>query len=119
MHPWVDATAAAIAAWAQEDLAALVAVSSPSGDVEGAEAAVAVAVAMLPAEAVVERPPCSSAGHAPDLLARVPGTGTRRVLLLGHVDTVVAHAEHRPLLVHDDRLTGSGSVDMKIGRAHV
>jgi glutamate carboxypeptidase len=37
------------------------------------------------------------------------------VLLLGHVDTVVAHADHRPLHRDDGKLVGSGSVDMKGG----
>jgi glutamate carboxypeptidase len=45
----------------------------------------------------------------------VAGPGRRRVLLLGHVDTVVAHGEHRPLSREGDRLTGSGAVDMKGG----
>ena len=36
-------------------------------------------------------------GHAEDLVVRLHGTGTRKVLLVGHIDTVVAHAEHKPL----------------------
>ena len=40
-----------------------------------------------------------------------------RVLLLGHLDTVVAHEGHRPLGREGDRLTGSGTVDMKGGVA--
>jgi glutamate carboxypeptidase len=112
---WVASAAAAIAARAERELEALVAVSSPSGDRRGAEEAVAVATALLPAEASVERPECSSPDHAPDLLARLSGTGSRRVLLLGHLDTVVAHAEHRPLERHGDRLYGSGTADMKGG----
>ena len=67
------------------------AVSSPSGDVHGAEECAAVCAALLPETARVERPACSSPDHAPDLLARLSGTGTRRILLLGHVDTVIAH----------------------------
>ena len=89
MDPWVQRAAAEIAGHAERELEALVAVSSPSGDVHGAEECAAVCAALLPAEAVVERVPCSSAGHAPDLLARLSGTGRRRVLLLGHVDTVI------------------------------
>lgn len=99
-------------------LEALVGVSTPSGDVEGANAAAAIAAALLPDGAVVERPPCSSPGHAPDLLARVTGTGAGRILLLGHLDTVVAHAEHKPLTgdpADADRFYGSGTVDMKGG----
>ena len=72
--------------------------------------------ALLPDEATIERVPCSCPGHAPDLLARLHGTGSRRILLLGHVDTVVAHAEHRPLHARRaSKLVGSGSVDMKGG----
>lgn len=107
----------AMAAEAEADLEALVAISSPSGDAGGAEAALAVCIERLPAAAAVERVPCSSPGHAPDLLARVPGTGSGRVLLLGHVDTVVAHAEHLPLRRDGDTWRGSGAVDMKGGVA--
>jgi glutamate carboxypeptidase len=49
------------------------------------------------------------------MLARMGGTGERRLLLLGHVDTVVAHGAHRPLAREGDRLTGSGAIDMKGG----
>jgi glutamate carboxypeptidase len=112
---WIDTHAAAIAARAPRELEALVAVSSPSGDVHGAEEAAAVAAALAPGEADVERIPCSSPDHAPDLLIRLAGTGTKRIVLVGHLDTVVSHAEHRPLRREDDRLVGSGTVDMKGG----
>jgi glutamate carboxypeptidase len=112
---WIETNADAIAARAPRELEALVAVSSPSGDVHGAEEAAAVAAALAPDEAEIERPPCSSPDHAPDLLIRLRGTGTKRVLLLGHVDTVIAHDEHRPLRREEDRLVGSGTVDMKGG----
>jgi glutamate carboxypeptidase len=36
-------------------------------------------------------------------------------VLVGHLDTVVAHGEHRPLAAEGDRLVGSGSIDMKGG----
>ena len=117
MRGWVAAEARAVAARAEEDLAALVAVSSPSGDVPGAEAAVAVARAMLPPEAEVERLPCSSPGHAEDLVGRLRGSGEGTLLLLGHLDTVVSHEAHRPLERREERLVGSGSVDMKGGVA--
>jgi glutamate carboxypeptidase len=74
-----------------------------------------VCAALLPDAAEIERIPCSSPDHAPDLVARLRGTGRRRVLLLGHVDTVVAHGDHRPLHRAGDKLVGSGSVDMKGG----
>jgi glutamate carboxypeptidase len=37
------------------------------------------------------------------------------MLLLGHLDTVIAHDEHRPLRRDGERLIGSGSIDMKGG----
>ena len=115
MDAWVERESAAIARRAVRELEALVAVSSPSGDVHGAEECAAVCAALLPAEAEVERPPCSSPDHAPDLLATLRGGGTRRILLLGHVDTVVGHAHHKPLRREGDHLVGSGTVDMKGG----
>ena len=101
----------------ETDLEELVAISSPSGDRDAAERALALCARRLPPEAIVERVPCSSPDHAPDLLARLPGTGTKRVLLLGHLDTVVAHASHIPLRRQGDTWLGSGSVDMKGGVA--
>ncbi|MEA2123873.1 MAG: glutamate carboxypeptidase [Solirubrobacteraceae bacterium] len=115
MDPWVAEQAERIAARAKRELEALVGVSSPSGDVAGAEECAAVCAALLPDEATVERPTCSSPDHAPDLIARVTGTGTARVVLLGHLDTVVAHANHQPLRAQDGKLYGSGAVDMKGG----
>ncbi len=107
--------AAAMAARAERELEALVAVSSPSVDVRGAEEAAAVAAALAPDDVRIERPPCSSPGHAPDLLIRLAGRGGRGRVLLGHLDTVVAHSDHRPLRRRDDRLVGPGSIDMKGG----
>ena len=118
MDGWVQLQAQEIARRAERELEALVGVSSPSGDVPGAEECAAICAALLPAEAEIERPPCSSPGHAPDLLARLRGTGTRRILLLGHVDTVIAHGHHKPLRrdpARPDHLQGSGSIDMKGG----
>jgi glutamate carboxypeptidase len=115
---WIADSSASIADRAERELEALVSVSSPSGDISGAQEAAAIAAALLPDGATTERVPCSSPGHAPDLLARVRGTGTKRILLLGHLDTVVAHDQHR-VLERDpdnaDRLYGSGTVDMKGG----
>ncbi len=103
---------------AERELEALVGVSSPSGDMEGAEECVALATAFLPTEAEVERVECSTPGHAPDLIGRLRGGGEPRVLLLGHLDTVVSHDGHRALERDgSDRLTGSGTVDMKGGVA--
>jgi glutamate carboxypeptidase len=115
VDPWIREAAAEIARRAPRELEALVAVSSPSGDVHGADECASVCAALAPDEAAIERVPCSSPGHADDLVLRLRGSGTRRALLVGHLDTVVAHAEHRPLQRVGEQLLGSGSVDMKGG----
>ncbi len=107
--------AAEIADRAERELEVLVAVSSPSGDIPGAEQALAFCTELLPAGFCIERPPCSTPGFAPDLLARLPGTGDRRLLLLGHVDTVIGHEAHALLRRHGERLYGPGTADMKGG----
>jgi glutamate carboxypeptidase len=106
-----------VALVAERELEALVGVSTPSGDVAGAEEAAALCAAFLPPEAEVERVPCSTSDHAADLVGRLRGTGSKRLLLLGHLDTVVAHGAHQPLRRDGDRLAGSGAVDMKGGVA--
>jgi len=115
LDPAIAIEAAEIAARAESELAALVDVSSPSGDVPGAEAAIAVCIDLLPGGAEIERPPCSTEGSAPDLIATVRGTGERRIMLLGHVDTVIGHEAHQPLRPDGGRLYGTGTVDMKGG----
>ncbi|HZG44209.1 MAG TPA: M20/M25/M40 family metallo-hydrolase, partial [Longimicrobium sp.] len=52
------------------------------------------------------------AGH---LFAYRTGTRGKRVLLIGHLDTVHAHEAHKPPVRDGDRLIGSGSIDMKGG----
>lgn len=106
-----------IAARAERELEALVAISTPSGDIEAAEEAVAVVTALLPDNASTERVKCSSPDHADDLIARVKGTGSGKILLLGHLDTVIPHSAHRAIERDGPRLYGSGTVDMKGGDA--
>jgi glutamate carboxypeptidase len=115
MEPWVQEVAAAVAQRATGDLRTLVDISSPSGDRAGAEQAIIAAQALAPPEATVQRLPCSSPDHADDLLLELRGTGRARVLLLGHLDTVVGHADHRPLTQDGETLVGSGTIDMKGG----
>jgi glutamate carboxypeptidase len=117
VDPLIAEQAGALAAEVRRDLDALVAISSPSGDVTGAEAALEICVAALPVGAAIERPPSSTPGCAPDLLARIAGSGSSRLLLLGHVDTVIAHGAHQPLRAEGPRLYGSGTADMKGGVA--
>jgi glutamate carboxypeptidase len=113
--PQLAAEAAEIAARAESELEQLVAISSPSGDIEGAEQALALCATLLPEGARTERPTCSTEGCASDLVGRLTGTGRRRLMLLGHVDTVIAHADHQPLHPDGERLYGSGTADMKGG----
>lgn len=90
-------------------------ISSPSGDIFAGDEAAVVAASFAPPEAVLERLPCSSPEHAQDVVLRLSGSGRARVLLVGHLDTVVAHAGHKPLVAEGEQLVGSGSVDMKGG----
>jgi glutamate carboxypeptidase len=115
MDPLIESAGAEVAARAPRELDALVAISSPSGDVGGAEEAIALCTALLPPQADAQRVPCSTAGSAPDLVATIAGRGSRRLLLLGHVDTVIAHDSHAPLRPEGDRLYGPGTADMKGG----
>jgi glutamate carboxypeptidase len=117
MSPPQQAAVRSIVESAALDLEALVAISSPSGDIEGAERAVEICLARMPPGAVAERVRCSSPDHAPDLVLTLAGKGSGRLLLLGHLDTVVAHDAHISLKREGDTWRGSGAVDMKGGVA--
>src|SRR5215210_4388649 len=104
MDVWVETAAREIVTHAERELEALVGISTPSGDVPGAEEAVALCAAFAPAEAKVERLPCSTPAHADDLVLRLTGSGDRRLLLLGHLDSVVSNDSHRPIGRDGDRL---------------
>ena len=108
------ALAPRVAARAFELLPALIAISSPFGDRDGAERAVEL-VARALRQAVAQRLPSSSPGIADDLLLTLSGEGKGRLLLLGHLDTVIGHDDHQPVTVDGDRVNGSGTIDMKGG----
>lgn len=101
----------------EAELIALVDIPTPNGDVGQAEAAFTAVKGMLPAGAEVERMDSSTPGHAPTLVARMAGTGERRMLLLGHVDTVFSADEHQAAERRGGRIYGSGTIDMKGGDA--
>jgi len=115
--PTLRETAEAVAADAFSLLEPLVNCTSVSGDVHGYERCVALVEEMLPREAHSERIACSTASCAPDLLVRLTGTGSGRIVLLGHLDTVIPAERHRPLRQQSGRWTGSGTFDMKGGDA--
>ena len=114
---WIAAQAAEMAAAAEREAEALVAISSPSGDAPAAERAVAVASALAPGGSRIERLPCSTAEHAPDLLISIDGSGQLKILLVGHLDTVVSHDSFLAPQRSGHHLVGSGTADMKGGVA--
>ncbi|MCL2418846.1 MAG: M20/M25/M40 family metallo-hydrolase [Conexibacteraceae bacterium] len=99
-----------------DEMRQLVAISTPSGELDGTEQAIVLCQAFLDGWQT-ERLPCSTERCAPDLLLTLAGTGSRRLLLLGHLDTVVGHADHEGPRADGERLYGSGTADMKGGVA--
>lgn len=115
----LTAVAAGLKLRVVDEMEQLVALSTPSGEIEQTERAIELCGSFLPEGTRLERLECSTAGCAADLLGTITGAGSRKLLLLGHLDTVVAHAEHRPMDRDEtrDRLYGSGTADMKGGVA--
>ena len=114
---WITAHAGEMAAAAEHETEALVAISSPSGDAEAAEQMVALVAALAPAGARIERIACSTAEHAPDVVISVDGPGERKVLLVGHLDTVISHDAFLPPRRSGHHMLGAGTDDMKGGVA--
>jgi glutamate carboxypeptidase len=55
--------------------------------------------------------------YGPNLVARRKGKGTKRIVLVGHIDTVYNSGDARshPFTIRDDRAYGPGILDMKSG----
>jgi glutamate carboxypeptidase len=96
-----------------EELRALVAIDTPTGDETGAERAADLLTAGLSELGIVEREPLP--GWGPLLRVRRPGTGSR-VLLLAHYDTVWPPGSWSATWSeHEGRAFGPGIYDMKAG----
>lgn len=105
-----------------EDLGALVAIDSGSYSPDGVNATADVMERWLREDGwTVERSPCGPPGEGTELgdilVARLHGKGGRKVLLVGHTDTVFDDgvAAERPLRVEGGRAYGPGVCDMKGG----
>lgn len=98
------------------DLNALVSIDSGSEHKPGVDAVNDWLAARLTAlGCTVERYPQPELGD--NLLATLPGPGQRRIMLLGHSDTVypVGTAAQRPMTRQGDKILGPGTCDMKAG----
>ncbi len=94
----------------------LTAISSPSGDAEGLERMAERLAGELGGRGLrteIRAEPSAEAGRAlPVLLACGPDTSRGHLLLIGHLDTVLAAAPSR---LEGDRLVATGAIDMKGG----
>lgn len=102
-------------AWLHETIDALVSIESPTDDkaaVDRAGAEFRRRAAAIGMRATVE--PRSEAG---DHSVAEIGEGGRRILIVGHVDTVWPHGQiaRMPLARREGKLWGPGTLDMKVG----
>ncbi|RIK46715.1 MAG: peptidase M20 [Chloroflexi bacterium] len=98
------------------DLASLASIDSGSYDKPGVDAVQTWLGQRLAAlGCTIQRLPHDRFGDT--LIARIAGSGSGRVLLLGHADTVYppGTGAARPLRQEGDRLLGPGTCDMKAG----
>ncbi|MEH3116488.1 MAG: glutamate carboxypeptidase [Methylorubrum populi] len=98
----------------------LVNIDSGSDDEKGLESLAEVVVAELKAVgAKVETSKAVEPGKGSNIVATLSGTGTARILLIAHMDTVfpTGEAVRRPFTITGDRMIGPGVVDDKGGIA--
>ena len=101
--------------WLHETIDALVSIESPTDDkaaVDRAGAEFRRRAASIGMRVTVE-----SRADAGDHSVAEIGEGGRRILIVGHVDTVWPHGQiaRMPLVRRDGRLWGPGTLDMKVG----
>ncbi|WP_341952124.1 M20/M25/M40 family metallo-hydrolase [Salinibacterium sp. TMP30] len=107
----------------RHDLAALVAIDSGSQHAAGVEAVAVWCTERLAQEgfsvSAHETEPVGGQAYGPVIIARRTGTGTNRVLLFAHMDTVFDQGESakRPYSEHAGRAYGPGVSDDKGGIA--
>jgi glutamate carboxypeptidase len=119
MDPLADALPESLFAGTVGLLRELTALSSPSGDAEGLRRmaerlAAALRERGLAAEIRSEASPEMDGALLPVLEARGPDTSRGHLLLIGHLDTVLAATPPR---IEGDRLVATGAIDMKGGLA--
>ena len=119
-HPDARLKAAATAARASELalLEQIVDIDSGTGNVAGGEKVQAILAERLKAMgAAVELAPAEVPGLPSNLVASFTGEGKGRVLLIGHIDTVLEDGEaaKRPFKVVGDTASGPGVMDEKGG----
>ncbi|MGH8219302.1 MAG: glutamate carboxypeptidase [Steroidobacteraceae bacterium] len=127
---WVNAAAAphrneaiyravqAQRAGALELLKSIVDIDSGSGDISGGERVEAILAARLRALGAQVRVVAAQApGLAPNLVAKLLGSGKARILIIAHIDTVFGPgtAAKRPFRIEGDRAYGPGVGDEKGG----
>lgn len=99
-------------------LESVVDIDSGTGDAEGGDKVAAVLIPRLKALGMsVESVPPEEAGLAHNLVARLPGAGKGRILMIGHLDTVFGPGTvaKRPFRMDADRAYGPGVDDEKGG----
>ena len=93
-------------------------IDSGTGDVEGGRKVAAVLIPRLKALGMtIETVPAEEAGLAENTVATLAGRGKRRILMIGHIDTVFepGTAQQRPFRTDDKRAYGPGVSDEKGG----